>query len=55
MKYVSMVDHYDGSTLEEQVNGWIVENQDILSEIMDIEYTQIGNTYLATITYQEKE
>lgn len=50
-----MVDHYDGASLEEQVNGWIVKNQDILLEIMDIEYSQIGNTYLATITYEEKK
>lgn len=55
MKHVSMVDYKDGSSLEEKVNQWILENEDILLEIIDIEYTQHGNVYLAIITYEERE
>ena len=54
MKYVSMVDYDDGSSLEEKVNEWILENEDTLLEIIDIEYTQHGNIYLAIITYEER-
>jgi hypothetical protein len=50
-----MVDYKDGSSLEEKVNQWILENEDILLEIIDIEYTQHGNVYLAIITYEERE
>ncbi|WP_236914284.1 hypothetical protein [Clostridium sp. Cult2] len=55
MKYISMVDYGDGSNLEEKVNEWILENEENLLEIIDIEYTQHGNVYLATITYLERE
>lgn len=55
MKHVSMVDYYDGSSLEEKVNEWILENEETLLEIIDIEYTQHGNVYLAIITYEERE
>ena len=54
MKYVSMIDYDDGSSLEEKINEWIVENEDTLLEIIDIEYKQHGNIYLATITYEER-
>lgn len=49
-----MVDYDDGSSLEEKVNKWILENEDTLLEIIDIEYTQYGNIYLAIITYEER-
>lgn len=55
MKYVSMVDYYDGSSLEGKVNEWILENEDIILEIIDIEYTQHGNVYLAIVTYEERQ
>ena len=55
MKYVSMIDCDDGSSLEEKINEWIVENEDTLLEILDIEYKQHGNIYLATITYEERD
>ncbi|WP_236909827.1 hypothetical protein [Clostridium sp. Cult3] len=55
MKHVSMVDHYDGSSLEDKVNEWILENEENILEIIDIEYTQHGNVYLAIITYEERD
>lgn len=55
MKHVSMVDHYDGSSLEDKVNEWILENEENILEIIDIEYTQHGNVYLAIITYEEMD
>ena len=55
MKYVSMVDYYDGSSLEGKVNEWILENEDIILEIIDIEYIQNGNVYLAIVTYEERQ
>lgn len=54
MKHVSMVDYNDGSSLEEKVNEWILANEETLLEIIDIEYTQHGNVYLAIITYDER-
>lgn len=55
MKHISMVDYGDGSSLEEKVNQWILSNEENLLEIIDIEYDQHGNMYIATITYLERE
>ena len=55
MKHVSIVDYGDGTNLEEKMNEWILTNEENLLEIIDIEYTQHGNMFLATITYLEKE
>jgi hypothetical protein len=54
MKHVSMVDYYDGSSLEDKVDEWISENEANILEIIDIEYTQHGNVYLAIITYEAR-
>lgn len=54
MKHISLVDYYDGSSLEEEVNKWISENEHSLLDIIDIEYTQHGNVFLAIITYEER-
>lgn len=55
MKHVSMVDYNDGSSLRDKVDEWILENESKVLEIIDIEYTQHGNIYLAIITYEERE
>lgn len=55
MKHVSILEIGDGSTVEEKVNQWILENEDSILEIIDIEYIENGNMYVATITYEEKE
>ncbi|WP_157752606.1 hypothetical protein [Schnuerera ultunensis] len=54
MKHVSMADYGDGSSLEERVNEWILTNEEKLLEVIDIEYIQQGDMYLATITYLER-
>ena len=55
MKYISMVDYNDGSSLKEKVDEWILENESYVKNIIDIEYTQYGNIYVAIITYEERE
>ena len=54
MKHISIVDYGD-CNVEEKVNQWILENEERLLEIVDIEYIEQGNMYLATITYLERE
>lgn len=51
MKHAAFVQHGDGSELKEKVEQWIVENEDKILEIVDIEYKQQDNLYIATITY----
>jgi len=54
MKHVTILG-YDGDTaIEEKVNQWIAENESTILEIIDIEYIENGNMYIATITYEEK-
>ncbi|MBZ2174425.1 hypothetical protein K8M07_04105 [Schnuerera sp. xch1] len=55
MKHVTIMEYGDSSTIEEKVDEWILENEDSVLEIIDIEYIENGNTYLATITYEERE
>ncbi|NLW41074.1 MAG: hypothetical protein GXY96_09165 [Tissierellia bacterium] len=54
MKHISIVDYGD-CNVEGKVNQWILENEERLLEIVDIEYIEQGNMYLATITYLERE
>ena len=51
MKHTAFVDQEDGIRLKEKVAEWIRENEDRILEIVDIEYSKNGSTYLATITY----
>ncbi len=51
MKHAAFVDNEDGLKLKEKVAEWIRENEDYILEIVDIEYTQKDNIYIATITY----
>ena len=55
MKHATIVEYVDGSVLEDKVNEWIAENEQQILDIIDIEYSQHGNIYLATITYEERE
>lgn len=56
MKHITVFESgNDGSTVEEKVNQWILENESEILEILDIEYLDNGNMYLATITYEERE
>lgn len=54
MKHMYIVD-YDGSTLRDKVNSWIIENEENILEIVDIEYTQEGSIYFAIVTYIERK
>jgi len=54
MKHITIFEHGDGSTVEEKVNQWIAENESSILEIIDIEYIDNGDMYLATITYEER-
>jgi len=55
MKHVTILEYDDGSGLREKVNAWITENESEIIEIIDIEYTNSGKIYLATITYEERQ
>jgi len=55
MKHVTILDYGDGSTLEEKVSQWIAENEESILEVIDVEYIENGNMYLATITYEERQ
>ncbi|NLX61630.1 MAG: hypothetical protein GXZ06_03795 [Tissierellia bacterium] len=53
MKHVSFLEMGgDGSTIEEKVNKWIMENEESILEIIDIEYIENNGMYVATITYE---
>ncbi len=55
MKHVSFLEMGgDGSTIEEKVNKWIMENEESILEIIDIEYIENNGMYVATITYEER-
>ncbi len=51
MKHAAFVDNENGLTLKERVAEWIRDNEDDILEIINIEYTQKGNIYVATISY----
>ncbi len=54
MKFKSFVSYEDGSHLKEEVESWINNNEEDIVEIVNIEYNQEGNIYLAIVTYIEK-
>lgn len=54
MKFKSFVSYEEGSHLEEEVKDWINSNEENILEIVDIEYNQEGNIYIAIVTYREK-
>ncbi|MBU5440173.1 hypothetical protein KQI42_19450 [Tissierella sp. MSJ-40] len=54
MKHEAFVQYNDGSELKDKVESWIAENEDKILEVIDIEYEQHGNIYVATITYRER-
>lgn len=55
MKHVTIMEYKGYETLKQRVQDWISENQSYILEMMDIEYEQHGEVYLARITYEEKE
>lgn len=55
MKFMYIVEEGNGATLREKVNQWIDENEDIILEIVDIEYNQEGNIYFAIVSYLERK
>lgn len=55
MKHISLLDYGDSSNLEGKVTQWIMENESSILEIIDIEYIENGDMYIATITYEERE
>lgn len=54
MKHMYMIDYEDGSVLKEKVEDWIRENQEIIGEIIDIEYKNEAGVYFGVVTYLEK-
>lgn len=54
MKHMTLLEYDDGSGLKDKVNKWIGENEDNILEIIDIEYTQHGNLFMAMITFEER-
>jgi hypothetical protein len=50
-----IVDYDDGAILKEKVEAWIGENEESILEVIDIDYSQQGNLYLAVVTYLERE
>ncbi len=55
MKHMYIVDYDDGAMLKGKVEDWIGENEESILEIIDIDYSQQGNLYLAVVTYLERE
>ena len=55
MKHATILEYDNGSELKDKVNDWIEENEHEIQEIINIEYSQHGNIYLATITYEERK
>ena len=54
MKHEAFIQYGEGSGLKGKVSEWISENEDKISEIVDIEYKQEGNIFFVTIAYIEK-
>jgi len=52
---MTIVEYNDGSRLTEKVQRWISENEEQILEIIDVEYSQHGNIFLATITFEERK
>mgnify|MGYP000851661135 FL=1 len=55
MKHMTMVEYEDGSNLRYKVDEWLSENEDKILELLDVEYTQQGEIYMAIITYEERD
>lgn len=55
MKHMYIVDYDDGNILREKVDAWIGENEESILEVIDIDYSQQGNLYLAVVSYLERE
>lgn len=55
MKHVTILSYNDDLAVEEKVSQWIEENEGSILEIIDIEYIENGNMYIATITYEERK
>ena len=53
MKTVSIFQYGDGSGLNDKIAEWIRDNENNIAEIIDIEYQQYENVYVATIRYIE--
>lgn len=53
MKTVSFYQYGDGSELNDKVVEWIKENENKIVEIIDIEFQQYDNVFVATIRYIE--
>ncbi|SCG83120.1 hypothetical protein DW1_1549 [Proteiniborus sp. DW1] len=54
MKHMTILEYNDGSGLTDKVQRWVSENEDQILEIVDVEYSQHGNIFIATITYEER-
>lgn len=55
MKHMSIVEYNDGTGLKDKVDSWIAENEEKILEVIEVEYEQHGNLFVATITYIERE
>ncbi|MDR7857833.1 hypothetical protein [Tissierella sp.] len=55
MKHMYIIDYDDGAILKEKVEDWICKNEESILELIDIDYSQQGNLYLAVVTYLERE
>lgn len=55
MKHMYIVDYDDGNILRGKVDAWIGENEESILEVIDIDYSQQGNLYLAVVSYLERE
>lgn len=55
METVSIFQYGHSSGLNEKVDEWLEENKNTILEIVDIEYQQYENVYVAIIRYIEKE
>ncbi|WP_176967827.1 hypothetical protein [Proteiniborus ethanoligenes] len=55
MKHMTFLEYDDGTGLKDKVAKWIAENEDGILEIIDIEYSQHGNIYMATVTFEERK
>ncbi len=54
MKHMTLLEYDDGSGLTDKVQRWVIENEEQILEIIDIEYSQHGNIFIATISYEER-
>lgn len=52
---MTFLEYEDGSGLKDKVANWVAENEEEILEIIDIEYSQHGNIYIATVTFEERK